>query len=107
VFRGRKTLLFWFGLSVLALASTGLFLMLGLIFIYYPTHYQQMHWDYLTYFPSYFWQYYIWQIIGAAALAAAGFFMMKAGTKKTHAQGSSAHAKYNIWEKERHGNKPS
>ena len=82
MFRGRRTLLFWFGLSVLTLASTGLFLMLGLIFIYYPTHYQQMHWDYPTHFPTYFWQYYIWQIIGAGALAAAGFFMMKSGTKK-------------------------
>ena len=82
VFRGRKTLLFWFGLSVLTLASTGLFLMLGLIFIYYPSHYQQMHWDYPTHFPTYFWQYYIWQILGAAGLAAAGFFMMKSGTKK-------------------------
>jgi hypothetical protein len=82
VFRGRKTLLFWFGLSVLTLASAGLCLMLGLIFIYYPTHYHQMHWDYPTYFPSYFWQYYIWQILGAVGLAVAGFFMMKSGTKK-------------------------
>ena len=83
VFKGRRTPLFWFGLSVLVLASVGLCLMLGLIFIYYPTHYQQMHWDYLTYFPTYFWQYYIWQIIGAATLIVAGFFMMKFGTKKT------------------------
>ena len=83
VFKGRRTPLFWFGLSVLVLASVGLCLMLALILIYYPTHYRQMHWDYLTYFPTYFWQYYIWQIIGAATLIVAGFFMMKFGTKKT------------------------
>lgn len=85
VFRGRKTPLFWFGLSILIIAATGFFLILYLIFIYYPTHYQQMHWDYPTNFPKYFWQYYIWQILGAAALGTVGFFIMRSGTKKEKA----------------------
>ena len=48
-----------------------------------------MHWDYLTYFPTYFWHYYIWQIIGAATLIVGGFFMMKFGTKKLGSRGSA------------------
>jgi len=78
----EKTFRFWIGLSVLSLASTALITMLWLIFIYYPANYHTMHWDYPSHFPTYFWQYYIWQILGAAALIFTGSYLMKSDAKK-------------------------
>jgi len=80
--RAEKTYVFWIGVSLLGLASTGLVTMLWLIFIYYPTNYHRMHWDYPTHFPTYFWQYYIWQILGAVVFIVIGLYMIKSGVKK-------------------------
>jgi len=82
MFKAEKTYVFWIGVSLLGLASTGLVTMLWLIFFYYPANYHRMYWDYPTYFPTYFWQYYIWQILGAVALILIGLYMIKSGVKK-------------------------
>jgi len=82
MFKAEKTYIFWIGLSILGVASIGLVTMLWLIFFYYPANYHRMHWDYPTLFPTYFWQFYVWQILGAFALIFIGLFMMKSGTKK-------------------------
>jgi len=85
MFKAQKhTYKFWIGLSITGLASISLVTMLWLIFIYYPANYHRMHWDYPTNFPTYFWQYYVWQILGVAALILIGLYIMKSGANKKH-----------------------
>ena len=82
MFRVEKAFRFWIGLSIASLASFGLVTMLWLIFVYYPANYHSMHWDYPTHFNTYFWQYYVWQILTATALSLIGLFLMRTAVKR-------------------------
>lgn len=77
MFEGEKTYVFWVGLTILGLASVGLFTILWLIFMYYPAHYHFYHGDYPKYFPTYFWKYYVWFIVGAVVFILIGSYMLK------------------------------
>lgn len=77
-----KAYFFWIGLALLILASLALSTILWLIFYYHPANCHRLHWDYPTNFPSYFWGYYVWYILGSIAFITIGVYMVRVGLRK-------------------------
>ena len=71
MFEGEKTIIFWIGLIILALASLGLFTIVWLNTLYHPEYYR-----------TYYLKYPVPFIVGGVVFILIGLYMIKSGIRE-------------------------